>query len=165
MKISGLQIIGRERSGSGTGRYQAIDPSTGEPLAGTFFEATAEEVGCAARLAASAVDDPGFQDSAGRSELLRRIAAGLSSLGPDLIARAGAETGLPSGRREGELARTANQLRMFASLLDEGSWVDARIDTAQPDRTDLKVLKDRPVLKDRRVRSGRKAQQVRRVAF
>jgi NADP-dependent aldehyde dehydrogenase len=34
----------------------------------------------------------------------------------------------------GERARTVNQLRMFANLIEEGSWVDARIDTAQPDR-------------------------------
>ena len=48
-----------------------------------------------------------------------------------------AETALPTQRLAGERARTANQLRMFAALVREGSWVDARIDRALPARTPL----------------------------
>ena len=44
------------------------------------------------------------------------------------------ETALPEGRVRGEPGRTSGQLRMFAKLLEEGSWVDARIDRAIPDR-------------------------------
>jgi 2,5-dioxopentanoate dehydrogenase len=58
-------------------------------------------------------------------------------LGDSLINRAMDETGLPSGRLQGERGRTVNQLKMFADLLRDGSWVDARIDTAQPDRTPI----------------------------
>ena len=39
------------------------------------------------------------------------------------------ESGLPAGRLQGERMRTTNQLKMFAALLEEGSWVDAVIDT------------------------------------
>jgi NADP-dependent aldehyde dehydrogenase len=46
-----------------------------------------------------------------------------------------AETGLPRARLEGERGRTMNQLKLFAELLREGSWQDARIDTALPTRT------------------------------
>ena len=42
--------------------------------------------------------------------------------------------GLPETRLTGERARTVNQLRLFAQVVREGSWVDARIDTAIPDR-------------------------------
>ena len=48
-----------------------------------------------------------------------------------------AETGLPEGRVRGERGRTTGQLRMFAALVREGSWVDARIEPAMPDRTPL----------------------------
>ncbi|HLZ52904.1 MAG TPA: aldehyde dehydrogenase (NADP(+)), partial [Verrucomicrobiae bacterium] len=49
-------------------------------------------------------------------------------------ARAHLETGLPETRLTGERARTVNQLKLFAQVVREGSWVDARIDTAIPDR-------------------------------
>jgi NADP-dependent aldehyde dehydrogenase len=54
-----------------------------------------------------------------------------------LLEVAQAETALAPQRLAGERARTANQLRMFASLVREGSWVDARIDRALPQRTPL----------------------------
>jgi NADP-dependent aldehyde dehydrogenase len=38
---------------------------------------------------------------------------------------------------KGESARTINQLRLFAQVVEEGSWVNARIDPAQPDRMPL----------------------------
>jgi 2,5-dioxopentanoate dehydrogenase len=44
------------------------------------------------------------------------------------------ETALPEARIKGERMRTVNQLKLFASVVREGSWVDARIDTAIPDR-------------------------------
>ncbi|HCY82561.1 MAG TPA: aldehyde dehydrogenase (NADP(+)), partial [Xanthomarina gelatinilytica] len=42
-------------------------------------------------------------------------------------------TGLPEGRAMGERGRTVGQLRSFAELVQEGSWVEATIDTAQPE--------------------------------
>jgi NADP-dependent aldehyde dehydrogenase len=40
-------------------------------------------------------------------------------------------------RITGERGRTVGQLKLFASLLKEGSWVNASIDLAQPDRQPL----------------------------
>ena len=37
----------------------------------------------------------------------------------------------------GEVIRTSNQLRLFAGVVEEGSWVQARIDPALPDRQPL----------------------------
>ena len=45
------------------------------------------------------------------------------------------ESGLPEGRITGERGRTIGQLRLFAEIAKEGSWVEASIDTAIPDRT------------------------------
>jgi alpha-ketoglutaric semialdehyde dehydrogenase len=68
-----------------------------------------------------------------RGAWLRQIAANLESNGAAIVQRANAETALPLPRLEGELARTCNQLRMFAALIEEGSWVDARIDHGKVD--------------------------------
>lgn len=70
-----------------------------------------------------------------RSELLENIAIEIEGLGSELIRVAMEETNLPEARLTGERARTCNQLRQFAALIREGSWVDARIDTAIPDRS------------------------------
>jgi NADP-dependent aldehyde dehydrogenase len=68
---------------------------------------------------------------------LQTIATEIEALGQPLIDVAMRETHLLEARLVGERGRTCNQLRQFASLVDEGSWVDARIDTATPDRTPL----------------------------
>ena len=72
-----------------------------------------------------------------RAQFLERIAAEIEALGDALIERANAETALPAARLSGERARTCGQLRLFAQTVREGSWVDARIDTALPDRQPL----------------------------
>jgi NADP-dependent aldehyde dehydrogenase len=69
-----------------------------------------------------------------RAAFLRRIGEEIDALGEELLTVCTEETGLGRDRLAGERARTVNQLRMFANLIEEGSWVDARIDTAQPDR-------------------------------
>ncbi|MFC3879481.1 aldehyde dehydrogenase (NADP(+)) [Algoriphagus namhaensis] len=47
------------------------------------------------------------------------------------------ESNLPEGRINGELGRTTGQIKLFANLVREGSWVEATIDPAMPDRTPL----------------------------
>src|SRR4029079_9716415 len=63
-----------------------------------------------------------------------QIAANLESLGGSLVERATLETALPAARIQSERGRTCSQRRMFADLVEEGSWVDARIDHADPER-------------------------------
>lgn len=69
-----------------------------------------------------------------RAVLLETIAEELLALGDELLTVADGETGLGLPRLTGERGRTVNQLRLFASLVREGSWVDARIDRADPAR-------------------------------
>jgi NADP-dependent aldehyde dehydrogenase len=47
------------------------------------------------------------------------------------------ESNLPEGRINGELGRTTGQIKLFANLLREGSWVEATIDPADPNRSPL----------------------------
>ena len=78
----------------------------------------------------------GFRPSGAkeRATFLRRIAEQIEMLGDELIQVCQEESKLTVDRLRGERVRTINQLVMFADLIEEGSWVDARIDTAQPDR-------------------------------
>jgi NADP-dependent aldehyde dehydrogenase len=69
--------------------------------------------------------------------LLRRIAGEIMILDDRLIERCHLETALSEERLVSERARTVTQLRLFADLVEEGLWADARIDTAIPDRTPL----------------------------
>ena len=70
-----------------------------------------------------------------RASFLEAIADNIEAIRDELVARAAAETGLPEARLTGEVGRTTGQLRMFAAVVREGSWNEARIDPAQPDRT------------------------------
>ena len=68
-----------------------------------------------------------------KGELLRAITAHLEADGEAIVETANRETSLGQPRLKGELARTCNQLRMFAALVEEGSWVGARIDRGKVD--------------------------------
>lgn len=72
-----------------------------------------------------------------RAAFLRSIASEIEALGDELISTASRESRLPVARIMGERGRTVAQIRMFVDLLEEGSWVDVRIDTAIPDRKPL----------------------------
>src|ERR687896_558589 len=60
-------------------------------------------------------------------------AARLRAAGDEIVAVAESETGLPEARLRGELERTAGQLEAFAAVLDAGDYVEAIIDTPDPD--------------------------------
>ena len=62
------------------------------------------------------------------------MAADIEVLRNDLIERTALETALSEDRLHGELTRTCHQLLLFASLVEEGSWVGAQIDRADPER-------------------------------
>jgi alpha-ketoglutaric semialdehyde dehydrogenase len=134
MDLTGLSFIGAQRGQTGGAVFHGMNPATGEALEPAYHSAPAEEVERAARLAAEAF--PAFSATTGkqRGAFLRAIAANIEALGDTLYSRVMAETALPEPRVKGETARTCGQLRMFAGLVEEGSWVDARIDHADPAR-------------------------------
>jgi len=99
-----------------------------------FEEASHAHVDSAADAAAGAFDAYRRMPADARAAFLDRIATAIEA-NDELIDAAHAETALPTQRLTGERTRTANQLRMFAALVREGSWVDARIDRALAART------------------------------
>ena len=134
MNLHGKNFIGNQLS-SGTGKtFRATNPFDNSPLPPECSTAGENDVNAAMNLAESAFAV--FRGTTGeqRAIFLERIADEIMALGDELIQRAKMETGLQEARLMGERARTVNQLKMFAQVVREGSWVDARIDTAIPDR-------------------------------
>ena len=137
MSLHGRNIIGDQLGpGSGNALY-AVSPLDGRQLEPVFHAATENEVNAAMESAEAALDGCRAKTNEERAKFLERIGDEIMALGDDLIVRARLETGLPEARLTGERARTVNQLKLFAQLAREGSWVDARIDTAVPDRQPL----------------------------
>ena len=124
-------------SGPEQGLFRAVNPMTGERLEPEFRSAMAEEIDASVRAAQRAVPVFAATDGHARGVLLRAIADELAANGQAIVGRAHLETGLPLPRLQGELARTTGQLRLFAEVAEEGSWVDARIDEALPERKPL----------------------------
>ena len=102
-----------------------------------YTEATPDEIAQAIREAEAAFVRYRKQSGAAKAAFLDRIALEIMALDDALIQCCRAETGLPEGRLRGERGRTVYQLKLFADLLREGSWVDARIDPALPERQPL----------------------------
>ena len=133
MDIQGKNFIGFKQVASGQKTFRGFNPRAGAPLEPVFYEAGSNETDQALNLAADAAAVlPGFPASR-KADLLLAIRQQILDLGYALIQRASEESGLDTGRLHGERDRTANQLKLFADILKEGSWVDARIDTALPD--------------------------------
>ncbi len=124
----------RESSGS---RFKALAPASGQLLEPDFEEADAGLINQALVQAEEAFASYRKLKAEARAQFLDRIAVEIEDLGEGLIERAQLETALPKERLAGERGRTINQLKMFAQLIREGSWVEARIDRAIPDRQPL----------------------------
>lgn len=137
MEIHGKNIVGSSLSSAGTKTFKAYDPRSGQTIEPSFYEATENELDQALELAASAANGLRALDADQIARFLTAIREEVVAIGDALVERAARETGLDSGRLNGERERTLNQIRMFVDIVSEGSWVDARIDTGLPDRKPL----------------------------
>ena len=137
MELHGRNIIGGALGEGGAHTFRGVEPATGKTLEPAFFEATAADVDGALNSASAAFDEYRLCSPKERAQFLREIATHIESLGEELIERANSETALGVERLRGERGRTTGQLRLFADLIEEGSWVGARIDRAIPDRKPL----------------------------
>jgi NADP-dependent aldehyde dehydrogenase len=134
MSLHGKSIIAGVLAENGARTFNAISPLSCDKLDPEFQECGRDEVDRALALADEAFAAFRHTDAEARAAFLETIAEQVLALGDALLERAHEETGLPLDRLTGERGRTVGQLRLFATLVREGSWVDARIDTALPDR-------------------------------
>jgi 2,5-dioxopentanoate dehydrogenase len=135
--MTGKNIIGDSLSGEGKEIFYGENPATGQKLEPGFYEATQKEIDKAIEKASTAFQKYRNVSGKDKATFLEAIADEIVGIGDPLITRCMEETGLPEARLLGERGRTVGQLKLFASMLREGSWVDARIDTADPERKPL----------------------------
>jgi len=132
--MDGRNLIGYKYSAMAKEILSSFSPAKRRTIDGAFHIATTEEIDEAMNLATSAFTTYRQTSGKDKAKFLNAIADEILILGDELIERAMEESGLPQGRITGERGRTIGQLRLFAKTLEEGSWVDAIIDQADPDR-------------------------------
>jgi alpha-ketoglutaric semialdehyde dehydrogenase len=134
-ELQGRSLIAGEFAQAGGAGFTGFNPMDGLALEPAYVSASTTNVDSAVASASAAFDIFANTSGEDRAAFLSAIADGLDAAAPELIARANLETALPIPRLTGEVARTSGQMRHFATVLEEGSWVSARIETADPART------------------------------
>lgn len=144
--ITGKNYIGNLLASTGKVTFKTFNPQENKENDVLFTEASAAEIEMAVALASEAFKV--FRNVSGvkKSEFLNQIANEIEALGDELIKTYCLESGLPEGRAIGERGRTIFQLRTFANLVKEGSWVEATIDTADPNRQPIPKVDIRKML-------------------
>lgn len=132
--ITGKNYIGEQLEGSGEVTFRTFNPTSNTENETHFIEASPAEIDQAVELAWRAFEQYRTVSGVRKAAFLNAIADEIMNLGDELIETYCNESGLPPGRAVGERGRTVFQLRSFADLVKEGSWVEASIDTALPDR-------------------------------
>lgn len=116
--------------------FQSINPATGEILE-TYRSCGSAETEAAMAAAHASIAEYRRCEKDQIAKFLNTIADEIEALGDQLLETADAETGLGLVRLTGERGRTCGQIRAFAATVSAGQWVQASIDTAQPDRAPL----------------------------
>ena len=132
--LTGKNFIGNTLSSFGNVTFQTFNPELNKKNDQIFYEASKDEINKSVELAKSAFNIYKKTTPKQRSNFINSIADEILLLTEELLEVYCNETGLPAGRSRGELKRTIGQLRSFADLVLDGSWVEASIDTAIPDR-------------------------------
>lgn len=142
---TGLSIIGATRGAAGGKCFRAFDPTANTTFGVEFHSASSSDIESATTLATEAAAAFARSSGAQRAILLESIASHIEAALPLLIEMIPRETGLPEPRVRNETARTCSQLRLFASVLRDGDWLDARIDhgdaTRTPPKPDLRSMR------------------------
>ena len=137
MSLHGRSFIAGVLCESSARNFHAVSPLDGKRLEPLFHECSHADVERALVLADDAFISYRRVPAETRAAFLEKIAEEILALGDALLLRAHNETGLPLDRLTGERGRTVGQLRLFAEVVREGSWCDARIDPALPERQPL----------------------------
>ena len=132
--LTGQMLIGADAASGREPQLRGINPASGIELEPAYGGAGAADLERACALAEAAFDAYRETSLEQRAKFLEKIAENILAIGDALIERAVQETGLLRARLEGERGRTVGQLKLFAEVVREGSWLGARIDPAMPDR-------------------------------
>ena len=111
-----------------------------EPAHGPSYEyavGTPELIDQAVQSAEEAFWSFGYSTRQDRAEFLNAIADEIEARADAITEIGSQETGLPEARLQGERGRTTGQLRLFASHILAGDYLDRRYDAALPERAPL----------------------------
>jgi NADP-dependent aldehyde dehydrogenase len=133
MELTGKSLIA-SLPGSDGKTFRAFEPASGAPLEPAYHSASAADVEAAAQKAVEAFAQFGRASGAARAALLNQSAANIDALAEPLIERGHQESALPKPRLKSEVGRTSGQLRLFAKVVQEGSWAMPCIDRPDPAR-------------------------------
>ncbi len=139
MKL-GKNYIGNAYISKGNKKFKTFNPLLNLENPFEFTEATPDEIHTAVDLAWDAFKSYRKTSGKAKAHFLNTIADELTSIEEEIVEIYGQESGLPEGRAKGELGRTIFQLRTFANLVEEGNWVEARINanSHHPNKPDLR---------------------------
>ncbi|GAA0989797.1 MULTISPECIES: aldehyde dehydrogenase (NADP(+)) [Nocardiopsidaceae] len=99
----------------------------------TAPDTTPEELDAVLERAAAAAPLLAALTPGERAGLLRAVADALDGAADRLVPLAAEEAHYPEARCKGELGRTTFQLRLFAQTLEDGSYLEAAVDPADPE--------------------------------
>ncbi len=111
-----------------------------EPAHGPAHDFAVGTVDLVDRACAAAEDafwSYGYSTRETRADFLDAIANEIEARAEAITQIGSQETGLPEARLQGERGRTVGQLRLFASHIRKGEYLDRRHDAALPDRQPL----------------------------
>ncbi len=113
---------------------------TSDPVHGQsrqFSASTVEQVNIACKAAEAAFWSYGQSSRKIRADFLNAVADEIELRADEITEIGTQETGLPEARLQGERGRTTGQLRLFATHIMLGAYLDRRHDPALPERTPL----------------------------
>lgn len=133
MMLTGKHLI----AGSWTSGAETFSSTPAHGPSHDFAIGTVADVDAAVKGAEEAFWSFGYSTRQARADFLNAIADEIDARGDALTEIGTQETGLPEARLNGERGRTVGQLRLFASHILKGDYLDERHDVALPDRQPL----------------------------
>lgn len=145
LALTGKHLI----AGAWVAGEKTFESSPAQGPARSYAVGTPGDVATACEAAEEAFWSFGYSTRAERAAFLNKIADEIEARGEAITEIGTQETGLPEARLQGERGRTTGQLRLFASHIEKGDYLDRRHDGALPDRQplprpDLRVMQ-RPI--------------------
>ena len=132
--LTGMQYIDGSWCVGEAGSFYSKNPATAAEIPQEYSKASQVQAEQACISAAKAAQEFAAVSLVQRAGFLRACADEIMALGDQLIEQVTLETGYPAMRGQGERARTCGQLKLFAESILQGDFLDARIDTALPER-------------------------------
>lgn len=135
--LKGHSIIAGETVPGTGGTAHGWNPATNETLEPAYTLLETDQLAAATQAAEEAFESFRSLEPETHAGFLDSIAENIEARGDAIVNRAMTETGLPEARLRGELGRTTNQLRLFATVVRAGNHHGVRVDPALPDRTPM----------------------------